>query len=61
MSLRGVCNSLDCEHLFLISDLAEPVLELVFLVDECPQDIVELLHVFGLFSFNDVADQCCVC
>ena len=30
---------LDCEDLFLISDLAEPVLKLVCLVDERPQDI----------------------
>ena len=36
--------------------IAEPVLELVRLGDERPQDVVELLHVFGSISFTDVAD-----
>ena len=52
---------LDCEHLFLISDCAEPVLELVSLADERPQDVVKLLHVLGPMSFTDVADWCCIC
>ena len=52
---------LDCEHLFLISDYAESVLEFVRLVDERPQDVVKLLRVFGSASFRDVADQCCTC
>ena len=38
---------LDCGHLFFISDLTGPVPEFVFFVDECPQDVVELFHVFG--------------
>ena len=28
----------------------------VCLVDECPQDVIELIHVFGSISFTDVAD-----
>ena len=51
---------LDCEHLFLISELAEPVVKLVCFVDERRMDVVELLHVFGSISFTDVADRCCV-
>ena len=47
---------LDCEHLVLVSDLAESVLEFVRLVDERPQDVVELLRVFGSISFTAVAD-----
>ena len=47
---------LDCEHLVLISDLAESVLDFVRLVDERPQDVVELLRVFGSISFTAVAD-----
>ena len=52
---------LDCEHLFLISDLAESVLKIVRLVDERRREVVELLHVFVSVSFRDVADQCCIC
>ena len=57
-ALRHQC--LDCEHLFLVSDCAESVLEFVRLVDERPQDVVELFDVFGSVSFRDVADQCCI-
>ena len=47
---------LDCEQLFTISDLADPVLKFVRLLDEDHQNIMELLHVFGSNSFKDVAD-----
>ena len=47
-----------CEHLVLIFDLAEPVLICVRLVDERPLGVVELFHVFGSFSFTDVAAWC---
>ena len=52
---------LHCEHIFLISDCAESVLECVRLIDERLQYVVELLHVFGSVSFRDVPDQCCNC
>ena len=42
---------LDCEHLFLISDCAEPVLEFVCVIDECPQDVIELFHILLLCPF----------
>ena len=48
---------LDCEHLFLISEYAAPVLEFLHLIDERPQDVVELHNVFGSVSFRGVADQ----
>ena len=57
----GICSSagshasngfLTGKHLFLISDCAESVLELVRLVDERPQDVVELLS-------NCLVQRCC--
>ena len=41
---------LDCAHLFLISDCAESVLSIARLIDERPQDVVELLHIFGCLT-----------
>ena len=52
----SISQLLQCEHLFVISDLDDPVFKLVCLVDERLQDVVELLHVFGSVSFTDVAD-----
>ena len=42
----------DCEHIFLISDRAESVLELVCVIDERPQDVVEMLHVLCSLSLS---------
>ena len=52
---------LDCEHLCLTSDLADSVLKFVRLVAERPQDVLQLLHVFGSISFSDFAEQRCIC
>ena len=48
------------EHLFIVSDLADPLVKLAGLVDDRPQDVVGLLRVFGSISFTDVAYECCV-
>ena len=49
---------LDCGHLFLTSDRAGPLLKFVYLVDERPQGVIELIHVFGSVAPRSVADQC---
>ena len=51
---------LDCEHLLLVPDLAEPVLKRVHLVCERPQDVIKLLHVLCPVLLGDVADQRCI-
>ena len=43
---------LDSEHLLLIFDHAESVFEFVRLIDERPEGVVELLHVFGSVLFR---------
>ena len=45
------------------SSLFMPILfsNFVRFVDKRPQDVIELLHVFGSVSLRDVTDQCCIC
>ena len=48
-----------CLSLFFVSDFPEPSFVLVRLVNEVPEDVIKLLHVFCTITFADVADQRC--
>ena len=49
-----------CQSLLVVSDFPKPSFVLVRLVDEVPEDVIELLHVFCTMTFADVADQRCI-
>ena len=49
---------LDCEHLLLVSDLAQSDLKLVHLVGERPEDGINLFRIPCSVRLGDVADQC---
>ena len=49
-----------CQSLFFVSDFRKPSFILVRLVDEVPENVVELLYVLCAITFADVADQRCI-
>ena len=49
-----------CQNLPFISNFPKPSFVLVRLVDEVPEDVIELLHIFCTITVADVADQCCI-
>ena len=51
---------LDLHSLLFVSDFPEPSFVLVRLVDDVPQDVIGLLHVFCKIAFADVPSQRCI-
>ena len=47
------------QSLLFVSDYPKPSFVLVRLVDEAPEDVIELLHVLCTMTYADVADQRC--
>ena len=45
------------QSLLFISNLPKPSFVLVRLVDEVPEDVIEVFHVLCTIAFADVADQ----
>ena len=42
---------------YFVSNFSKPSFVLVCLIDEVPEDVMKLLHVFPTITFADVADQ----
>ena len=49
-----------CRGLLFVSNIPKPSFVLVCLVDEVPEDVIELLHIFSRITFANVADQRCI-
>ena len=52
-------QSFYCQDLLVVSNIPKPSFALDCLVDDVPEDVIELLHTFCTSTVADVADQCC--
>ena len=52
-------QSLYCQVLLVVSKIPKAAFVFVRLVDDVPEDVIELLHAFCTSTFADVGDQCC--
>ena len=59
-SANSQASIFHCQNLLFISSFPKPSFVLVRLVDEVPEDVIKLLHVFCTVTFADVADQRCI-
>ena len=48
-----------CQGPLVVWNIPKPSFVLVRLVDDAPEDVIELPHTFCTSTFADVADQCC--
>ena len=58
-TLKGI-NLCHCQSRLFVSDFPKPSFVLVRLVDEVPEDVIEMLHVLCTIALADVADQRCL-
>ena len=49
-----------CQNILVFFDVPKLSFILVRLVDEVPEDVIELLHVFCTITFADVPDRRCI-